>query len=381
MYNFLNCKTNSPCLYGSLPFVGYGSTEGRCLLCSGIYGRAVVVSPCSSHCVRYNHSQAQFGKMKCSFRASSIVCKSSGGHRRNPDFSRQNKQVSRNLDESDLLTSKNGSLLSFSGTPKFQATAAPGPREEEIVELFRKVQTQLRERAAAKEDKKFEASQGKGRESETVDSLLKLLRKHSTEQGKKKTSNVSSGNFNLDQPENGAYKKAKGTSSFNSSKKERNVALEPNTSFTRPPSNFRRKSPVPQVKFQPIYSSEDLVNSTSHLNSNGEKRNQFEILPDTSEELELDPEIEPEEEPELDSEQEPESAFPGGDMFDELSEGESSDIENVDEGGEKHQLIEYEVLSSLKLPELRVLAKSRGVKGFSKMKKRELVELLSGSSV
>ncbi|RQO90860.2 hypothetical protein POPTR_005G225200v4 [Populus trichocarpa] len=356
---------------------GYGSSEGRCLLCSGIYGRAVLVSPCSSHCVRYNHSQAQFGKMKCSFRASYIVCKSSGGHRRNPDFSRQNKQVSRNrnrqnekrsgfenLDESDLLTSKNGSLLSFSGTPKFQATAAPGPRE-----------------AAAKEDKKFEASQGKGRESETVDSLLKLLRKHSTEQGKKKTSNVSSGNFNLDQPENGAYKKAKGTSSFNSSKKERNDALEPNTSFTKPPAKFRRKSPVPQVKFQPIYSSEDLVNSTSHLNLNGEKRNQFEILPDTTEELELDPEIEPEEEPELDSEQEPESAFPGGDMFDELSVGESSDIENVDEGGEKHQQIEYEVLSSLKLPELRVLAKSQGVKGFSKMKKGELVELLSGSSV
>ncbi|KAJ6998155.1 hypothetical protein NC653_014371 [Populus alba x Populus x berolinensis] len=41
-------------------FEGHGSTEGRCLLCSGIYGRAAVVSPCSSHCVRYNHSQAQF---------------------------------------------------------------------------------------------------------------------------------------------------------------------------------------------------------------------------------------------------------------------------------------------------------------------------------
>jgi len=74
----------------------------------------------------------------------------------------------------------------------------------------------------------------------------------STEQGKKKTSNVSSGNFNLDQPENGAYKKAKGTSSFNSSKKERNDA-----------------------------------------------QTCLMILPDTTEELEVDLEIEPEEEPEL----------------------------------------------------------------------------------
>lgn len=147
---------------------GYGSSEGRCLPCSGISGRAVAVSPCSSRGVHYVHSQAQFGKMKYSSRASSIVCKSSGGHRRNPDFSRQNRQgFSRNrnrqneegngfenLDESDLLTSKNGPLLSLSGTPKFQATAAPGPREKEIVELFRKVQAQLRERAAVKEEKK-----------------------------------------------------------------------------------------------------------------------------------------------------------------------------------------------------------------------------------
>jgi hypothetical protein len=137
------------------------------------------------------------------------------------------------------------------------------------------------------------------------------------------------------------------------------------------------------VKFQPIYSSEDPVNSTSHLNLNGEKKQQFEILPDTTQELELDPELDAEEEHELDSEPEPEPepSFAGGHVFDELSEGESSDMDNVDGDGEKQQLIEHEDLSSLKLPELRALAKSRSVKGFSKMKKGELVELLSGSSM
>jgi hypothetical protein len=56
----------------------------------------------------------------------------------------------------------------------------------------------------------------------------------------------------LDQPENEAYKKAKGISSFNSSKKKRN-----------------------------------------------DTQTYLMILPDTTEELEVDPAIEPEEEPEL----------------------------------------------------------------------------------
>ncbi|KAF5482409.1 hypothetical protein F2P56_002983 [Juglans regia] len=92
---------------------------------------------------------------------------SSSGHRRNPDFSRQNRHgFSRNrhrqngererfdnLNESDALSSKNGPLLSLYNTPKFHATAAPGPREKEIVELFRKVQAQLRKsKQSRKED-------------------------------------------------------------------------------------------------------------------------------------------------------------------------------------------------------------------------------------
>ncbi|XWS36439.1 hypothetical protein CRYUN_Cryun20dG0086000 [Craigia yunnanensis] len=176
-----------------------------------------------------------------------------------------------NLDESEMLSSKNGPLLSLSGSTKFQATAAPGPREKEIEQLFRKVQAQLRERAAAKEDKKTEASQGRGKESETVDSLLKLLRKHSAD----------------------------------------------------------------------------------HV-----------------------PELEEELESETESELEPESIYQDPDVLDELSEDESSDVDEED----REQHTGHEDLRALKLPELRAVAKSRGLKGFSKTKKSNLVLLLRSSS-
>ncbi|OMP03051.1 hypothetical protein CCACVL1_02577 [Corchorus capsularis] len=304
----------------------------------------------------------------------------SGSPRRNPDFSRQrhgfrgrNRQNEdtenfESLDESEMLSSKNGPLLSS----KYQATAAPGPREKEIVKLFKKVQAQLRERAAATEDKKTEASAGKGKESASVDSLLKLLRKHSDEQGKRKSSIGSSREQNLDLPEvNGSSNEEKSSSFFDSNNRVRSEAKETYVpglpTYSRPPSNFRRKSPVSQVKYQPMYTSGETVNSATHINSDGKRKlSPADSPPAPDDEPELEDELESETEAEL----EPEAVYEDPDALDELAEDESSDIEE-----------EEEDLNAMKLPELKALAKSRGLKGVSRMKKSDLVELLSSTPV
>lgn len=60
---------------------------------------------------------------------------------------------------------------------------------------------------------------------------------------------------------------------------------------------------------------------------------------------------------------------------------DDDDDEEEEDDEDKEQLIEQRDLSACKLPELRALAKSQGMKGFSKMKKAELLELLSGGSL
>lgn len=214
-----------------------------------------------------------------------------------------------------------------------------------------------------KEEKKREESSGQGKESETVDSLLKLLRKHTTQQGKKTSSNESI----LDQSkQNGAISGEKSTiySDFVENGKDEGQEIEP-SSFTRPPSNFRRRSPVPRVKFQP-FNSDSVVDTYI--------RPRKELNEDVEPEIESEPKLEIE---------------PVLDEFDEISDDGSDDDkdysddeeEKEDDEEEDEEVISAMDYNAMKVMELRELAKSRGVKGFSKLKKAELVELLSGGLI
>ena len=313
----------------------------------------------------------------------SFVCEA----RKNPDFSRQNKRrFSRNRNrhnegresresfenfEEDMLSSKNGPLVSLTGNSKSSATAAPGAREKEIVELFRKVQAQLRERAAVKEEKKVEASQGQGKDNGTVDSLLKLLRKHSVEQVKRSSGSGKGKDFNLDEFQNSdQYNARRSKKYYDSNIVPQDESQEVNISVARPRSNFQRRSPVPRIKYQPVSDDNDDDGNTIPLSSGARKEYQDQAG------LEIDAELDFDSEQELDPKNE--NFFPDAGIA-ALSEGDDSELTYNNENGIEEQVVQDDDLSALKLSELRALAKSRGLKGFSKMKKVELVELLSGN--
>uniref|UniRef100_A0A1J3GQX6 Rho-N domain-containing protein 1, chloroplastic n=1 Tax=Noccaea caerulescens TaxID=107243 RepID=A0A1J3GQX6_NOCCA len=395
-------------------FPGYTLSDSRCFSKSAGSKRTLAILPCSS-CLDH---KIENGRLKCAPNSRSFVCQaSSGSYRRNPDFSRLNKHGFRGRNnrpseerddfDSEMLSSRNGPLLSLSNSPKFQATCSPGPREKEIVELFRKVQAQLRARAAAKkEDKKIEeASDGQGKESETVDSLLKLLRKHSGEQSKKRVSNFSSqGDDSYPIQGNAVDRRDHSKNLVNSQDKDQNAS-----SFARPTSSFRRNSPVPRSKSPPAYSSQATFDQASSYSVTWtHKKNTLESHeePEDGPEAEAELEHEYEDEPEYDSEPEPVTAIlePGSELkpesssfqqeeegdvtLDALSDDEvtldvlSDDDETLDEDDDEseEEAAKDEDLSTLKVMELRDIAKSRGLKGFSKMKKAELVELLGSNS-
>ncbi|CAH2059944.1 unnamed protein product [Thlaspi arvense] len=369
---------------------GYGVSDCRSFSNSALSRRTHAVLPCSCCLVHKLHID-KGRNLKSAASKISFVCRaSSSGHRRNnPDFSRNNNKNGfrgrnrRNedrdgldgvggLDDSEMLSSKNGPIFSLSNSPKFQATSSPGPREKEVVDLFRKVQAQLRARAAAKkEDKKSEeASKGQGgKESETVDSLLKLLRKHSGEQSVKKSS------FNSEkqlQGDDAADRQDHSSKNFDSRNRDHNA-----TPFTRPASSFRRNSPVPRHKSQFNYSSEATFDEESSYSVTWtQKKDQVELRDEPEYEPEPEPEYEPVSEPghalvESEPELKPESFYQEEDEDHDVAVDELSD-DDVEE-----ETAKVEDLSALKLTELRAIAKSRGLKGISKMKKAELVDLLS----
>ncbi|CDY72404.1 BnaCnng77460D, partial [Brassica napus] len=168
---------------------------------------------------------------------------------------------------------------------------------KEIVDLFRKVQAQLRARAAAKkEDKKTEeASKGQGgKETETVDSLLKLLRKHSGEQSKKNVSNFDSEKQLQGDDDDDAERQVHSSNNFDLRNRDHNA-----TRFTRPASSFRRNSPVPRHKPQSSYSSEAIFDETSSYSVTWTQKKDQVVEPEPEYEpglalLESEPELKPE---------------------------------------------------------------------------------------
>ncbi|CAA6671196.1 unnamed protein product [Spirodela intermedia] len=205
------------------------------------------------------------------------------------------------------------------------------------------------------------STQGQG-ERGTVDSLLKLLRKHSVDQGKKKGGGEK--NYEVDQPDrNSPFEDTQNSSFFESSSMVPEEDVEetvPPPPFTRrPPSNFQRRSPVPRVKYQPVYSAEEVNNEPAPQKSAAKKK---ASAPDPDEE-----------------EEEPISLDEHEAFDDEPSDDSDAEDAEEEEGGAGPPSEESTDLSSLKLSELRALAKSRGMKGYSKLKKSELLELLASS--
>lgn len=377
---------------------GYGLTDGRFLPCSGVSRTTVSPSPCSSRGPYKTVLHLKTAPLKCTASRMSCVC----NYSKNPDFSRQNKggfsrnRKNREIDEGDgfesledsddILSSENGALASASNPPRYQTTSTPELVQKEVLEVFRKVQAELRERAAAKGEKKTRTKLTQGKEDEPVETIIQLLRKTTTKKGKTGgTSSGSNRNFILEEPEstgplekeksapdsildqseqNGTFVRKESTTSLDLNNNVKGKAQghgRDSPTFSRPLSNFQRRSPVPQVKHQPLHS--DFVTDP--------------LVSGKSERLHPDPEIK---DPRI--EMEPEPGFSEGIVFDGMSEEEDSDIHegySDDEVDEDKPMID-EDLSGMKMPELRALAKSRGIKGFSKLKKLELVELLSGGS-
>lgn len=164
--------------------------------------------------------------------------------------------------------------------------------------------------------------------------FIKLLNEHTIQKGKNRSSNGSSRNFILEHSvQNGVVNRRKDPTSVDSN----DFVKHESHTLNRPVSNFRRRSPIPRVKFE-------LIGTNSVTGSNlGDKRERTLL--------------------------EHEKREDSSDSVVSCSQNEAEQKPTV-EGD----------LRAMKLPELKALAKSRGMKGLSRLRKHELLELLGGAS-
>uniref|UniRef100_A0A0D9XA88 Rho termination factor-like N-terminal domain-containing protein n=1 Tax=Leersia perrieri TaxID=77586 RepID=A0A0D9XA88_9ORYZ len=322
-------------------------------------------------------------------RSSDITRQQKGGSTRRKSKPYQEKDDPENVYDfdTDVMSSKNGPPISLTSNSRPQATSIPGEREKEIVELFKRVQAQLRARGKGREEKKPEPAKSQG-ERGSVDSLLNLLRKHSVDQRRKSSDEKEQ---SVDQTRRGNESGNKQNSSIFIKNDTQEEQKKPHpAAFKRPASNFRRRSPVPGVKFQPVTNA-NTERVVSNINDAVEEATTLEknAAPD---------------EPDSVLTYEPDSVIPPENLslddLDLISDDEADDALDTDEPNREYDEPSLQIpdvpiideshdtslepssiggsdLSSLKVTELRELAKSRGIRGYSKMKKNDLVEVLS----
>ncbi|KAM7501469.1 hypothetical protein LguiB_000373 [Lonicera macranthoides] len=308
---------------------GYVPSDGRCLPCTRVSGSIIKIASSSSCSDLNSFSHFKSISLKSASRSCTIIfCSNSGNYRRNPDSPRQNRpgffpfhynlnEDSDDLEESKHFSSKNRSVIAS----KYLYRSPPGPKDKEVIEKFREVQAQLQAKKIKPEEKIEDLPKPK-KESNNAGSRHNVLRKYLVPQADRDSSKDIIGASN-------------GTLKHEVQKRERLSA----SSLT---SNFRPRS-------QPNDSHDEAVNS---------------------------------------DEPEPGPMLLSRAIFEEISDDisddetfESDEEDNEDDAEQEQNMIESRDLSAMKLTELRALARSQGIKGFSKLKKRELMELLSGGYV